>query len=187
MAGEKGGNESTECIETNLSSEQSQHKINLSKADVGSSIIIFVISVLAIIGGTQMPVTMTGSKNLWYTAPGSFPIFVGVILAILSLLLFIRSVRKCGAFGKSDLSRIKNVLTTNYFRRLIFSILFLTIYVFIFLGRFDFVLSTAVYLFVNMMVFRSPKYSILKIAFASIIVTAAITYGFGTLAKIPLP
>lgn len=158
------------------------------KRDLVSSIVIFGIGVFSMIHGGLMPVAqLTGSPDLWYVAPGIFPVLTGAVLALLAVVLFVRAVRNGGLLGPEDMQAIRHYFTTREFFKLAAAIGFMAIYIFVLIGRLPYYLASFVYLAGNMAVFRKTGYAWWKIPVICVIAVAAITYGFGTLARIPLP
>ena len=76
---------------------------------------------------------------------------------------------------------------SNMYLRLFFTLLLLIIYVFILIGRIPFLMATFIYLVSNMILFREDNFAIWKIVLISLITSIAIYFGFGILARIPLP
>jgi hypothetical protein len=109
------------------------------------------------------------------------------MLGLFSVMYFYRSWRRCGGVGAKDLASAAGFLKSAYTVRLLLSIGLLAVYVFLLLGRIPFFAATILYLFVSMMVFRKKTFAVWKILLISSAITALITYGFGTLASIPLP
>lgn len=168
--------------------EIKQEKKIGAKRDLIFAIILFLISVYVIIMGASMPVEqLVGSKDRWYVAPGSFPIYVGVILLILSVILFSISIKKGAKIEKFDFSSIKGIVKSSYFIRMLLAIVLLAIYVFIILGNVYYPFATFIYLFVTMVVFRRKGYKIWKLVVISAASSVIISFAFSELANIPLP
>lgn len=163
-------------------------RINDYKKDLVSSVVIFAIGVFSMVHGGLMPVAqITGSPDLWYVAPGVFPILVGAVLAVLAVVLFVRALLNGGVLNGEDMAAIRRYFGTKEFFMLAAAIGFMAIYIFVLIGRLPYYLASFLYLAGNMATFRKTGYAWWKIFFISIIAVAAITYGFGSLARIPLP
>ena len=158
------------------------------KKDFTSSIVLLGIGTFSIVHGYQMPVAqVTGSPDLWYIAPGVSPILVGIVLDVLAFILLIRSIVNGGLLSSVDLQAAGRYIKTHDFLLLITAIGFLAIYIFILIGRMPYYVATFIYLFGNMVVFKSKGYPWWRILLVSVLAVAAITYGFGVMARIPLP
>ena len=159
-----------------------------AKADFVSSFFFLTVSIYAFQKGLRMPVAVfTGEPGAWYAAPGAFPIFIGGVLTILSLRLCWESAKKGGMLEKGDLNKFFSLVRKPYTRRLAAAILLLVLYIFVFLGKTPFAATTFVFLLAGMLIFRRKGFAVWKLILISLAASAAITYGFGTLASIPLP
>jgi len=159
-----------------------------AKLDLYSSIVLFLASLYVFVCGLRMPINVyTGSDDAWYGAPGGFPIIIGGILMVLSAMLFVKSWRVVGGFHKEDFKGFTQTLKSSYAKRLVLVVGLLVIYIFVLLGRMPFYVATFLYLFITMLAFRKKNFAIWKLLIICVVVVALITYGFGTLAGIPLP
>jgi len=159
-----------------------------AKADFVSSFFFLAVSLYTLIKGLRMPVDVfTGDSDAWYAAPGAFPIFIGGVLILLSIRLCWESAKKVGKLENSDFTAFSELIRSHYTARLLLAIGLLVVYIFVLLGRVNFSIATFLYLFVNMILFRKKGFAIWKLAIICAVAVAAITYGFGTLASIPLP
>ena len=63
------------------------NKENLRKADLVTSVLIFVFGAWVLWMAFKMPMkdSFGGVMNVWYVSPALFPIFVGVALMVLGL------------------------------------------------------------------------------------------------------
>mgnify|MGYP004552513993 CR=1 FL=1 len=171
-------------IENKVSETSSSDKFY---EELGGAILFLLIGIYLIITSIQMPgEELTGNKELWYSAPGVFPTFVGAVLSILSVLLILQYVKKNKGKAKLDVGKIKVYLCGQHFRSLLIVLFYLSVYIFGLLGRVKFPIATFLFLSISMITFRKEKIAIWKLILISLLASAAITYGFGTLAKIPL-
>ena len=71
---------------------------SLRKADIVTGVILFLISVGVIINALGMPMggTYGGVENSWYVSPAAFPLAIGSLLMIASILLVLRAVKLGG-------------------------------------------------------------------------------------------
>ena len=168
-----------------IEEQENAPSYNSIVADIVCAVVLFLLSCYVVITGMGMKVT---PDEVWYTSPGSFPMFVGVVLAILSVILLIESVKKAKAadpqsknFNFIALVRSKTAINA------MLAFMALAIYLYVFLGNMPFAAATFLFLFMDMMIFRVNGYKIWKLVIICAVASLAITYGFGTLAQIPLP
>lgn len=183
-------NDITEKNNIEVATEQADNESTKQqyKMDLASSVVLLAVSLFFLIGGLMMPVEeMTGSAERWFTAPGIFPIFVGGVLTLLSLILLARSIIKTGKIDSNDLSKARNYLKSKHFQRFAFALGLLTIYIVVMIGRVHYAIATFIYLLATMLVFRRKGFKFWKMLIIAILFTLAVTYGFGNLAMIPLP
>ena len=170
---------------------QAKHEEIVRKYDLLAGIFIILFALFFIIGGLKMPVaSLTGDASQWYLSPGFMPVICGVVLILLSILLIKDALHAGTKFTSNDRARALEYLKSEKFFRLITAGVFLSIYLFIMLRRIDYFIATFIYMVVNMIVFTSKKRTVKQIIIYIVISLAAagaITYGFGTLAQIPLP
>ena len=87
---------------------------NLVKADFYTSIILMVFGITVIVMAVRMPVI-----NNQYSAPGVLPTILGIIITILSFIVFVRSlIRSKGKVGIS-LASVRELLKDLGVRRII--------------------------------------------------------------------
>lgn len=157
------------------------------RIDLISSIVLFCFGVFVFISGVYMSFVAVSSAEVWYYAPGMFPMFIGGVLCLLSIGLFIKK-RKAGAsFSRDEVRQAAGYFKSKAFLRLVAAVGFLAVYVFILLGRIPFFAATALYLAVNMIFFREKGFAVWKILVISLAVSAVLCLFFGKLAGIPLP
>ena len=175
-------------------------KLKNSYLDFISGIVLLVFSILVFIYGIYIVNTMNLGKGVeWYSSPALMPLFIGAVITILSLLLIIKSkdsyieFKECKAsivFDDKCKLSIKELLLhykDNQILRFIITLMLLITYVFFLIGRIPFVLATFLYLSLNMIAFRENGFAYWKILIISIVMSLLINYGFGIVAKIPLP
>lgn len=166
---------------------------NAAKPDYLKEIIVaFMLCLLGcflIISSLQMPSDeITPQPNMFYAAPGLFPMIAGVGITVLSLVLAIKYFLAMRRTSKlhPDEKILKKPDKKKLFRFAAAAII-LFIYVFVGLGRLSYPISTFLYLIVAMMVFRNNRTPIWGLVLISVAAAVLITYLFGTLALIPLP
>lgn len=155
---------------------------------IGSSFVFCVLGIYMVVCGFRMPNSeLTGSPSKWYIAPGLFPVFIGLGLTLMSLSLIAKSFMAIrGDGGTFTLSKLIPSGDRQQKKRLILAGVLLVGYV-ASLGKINFTVATAVFLFVTMFFFRAKEFALWKLLLISVLFSVAVTFGFGTLAKIPLP
>ncbi len=132
------------------------------------------------------------STAQWYDSPSLFPIVIGMMLLICSLI-YLWQNRQGWKISPDDIEQIKKYFRSSTFLRLVIAAGTLAVYVFVLLGlrigsfRLPYEAATFIYLFVTMAYFRPKGFAIWKIALISVVLSVVIGYGFSNFAKIPLP
>mgnify|MGYP000016157976 CR=1 FL=1 len=128
----------------------------LRKADIFSGTAIFILGLIIISQGFQMPMkdSYAGVQNVWYVSPALFPMFVGAMLALLGVLLMRTAIKEVGIAGlKSVISYLcsqdfivflKRKDTIRYYA----IILNLLLFVFLLIPRVDFFLASILFLLI---------------------------------------
>lgn len=168
--------------------------------DFISGLVLLVFSILVFVYGIYIINTMSLGKGVeWYTSPALMPLFIGAVIGVLSIMLMLKNkdsflnflntnkVLSCKHVTKLNVLGVIINYKDNKIARFIITLFLLLLYVFVFIGRIPFLLATFIYLSSNMIVFRESDYAIWKLLFISLFMSLAINYGFGIVAKIPLP
>ena len=175
-------------------------KIKNGYIDFISGMVLLVFSILVFIYGIYIISTMNLGKGIeWYTSPAIMPLLIGLVIGILSVLLMLKN-RKSFVEHISKKNNINSKLRNQFsmkdailnYRenqsiRFFITLVLLIFYIFVFIGRIPFVLATFLYLILNMIVFKDKGYAIWKLVIISLFMSLLINYGFGIVAKIPLP
>ncbi|GAB4221651.1 MAG: tripartite tricarboxylate transporter TctB family protein [Spirochaetales bacterium] len=155
---------------------------NMPKADFYTAIVLMVFGVLVLILSLQMPTMAEQHKNP-YSAPGIVPGLLGATIAFLSAIMFVRSIRKGGHRKQITGEAVKGFFTHESTNRMVKTILLCVLYTLL-LGRVNFVLLTALFIFVFVLIFEysfshSFRSQIRKVLVAAIlsVTTAATVYG----------
>ncbi|WHH61494.1 tripartite tricarboxylate transporter TctB family protein [Petroclostridium sp. X23] len=160
----------------------------LRKIDIITGIILFVFGFLFFLAAIRMPVEeLTGSPGKWFVAPGIFPAFIGLGLMFQAIILLFIGIKEAKGINKEDFDKAIAFLKTETFARFLIALGLLTIYIFVLLGRVRYEISTFIYLFINMSIFKTNRYAIWKIIIICGICSVVVGYGFSNFAKIPLP
>lgn len=166
---------------------RAQSESSLLKADLVSSIVIFGFGLFVLFSGIYIAFFTTNGTKIWYYSPGMFPIVVGGVLIVLSIIMFFKKVHEGARFTGFSSGMIKQLANSRKVIRLLLAILLFSVYVFGFLGRIPFVVATFLYLFVTMITFRTKGYAVWKLLLISLFTTAIIYVFFGIIAAVPLP
>ena len=162
---------------------------NMAKADFYTSIVLMAFGITAIVMAMGMPVISTK-----YSAPGVLPIFLGIVITVLSLIMFIRSlVRLQGHVGVSGAS-LKEAFAAVGSRRMIATVILCLCYTFL-LGKVLFLALTFAFIFAFIIFFEydrkvSLKLQIKKILLAALVAllaSASVTMLFRYLFLVRLP
>jgi hypothetical protein len=132
------------------------------------------------------------STAKWYESAGLFPKFIGGLLCVFCVVYLFKNLH--GVFySAEDRESIAAYLKGVLFVRLLVSIGFLALYVFVLLRirvggfKLPYEAATFIYLFFTMSFFRANKFALWKIALISVAVSVAVGLCFTYGAKIPLP
>jgi hypothetical protein len=182
--------ESQTDIQKEEPKEYSPGKLSEYKSDFITGILLFAFGLFIVLQSVfNMPVPGL-SFNFWYTAPGVFPAFLGSILMLTSALLFFNASKVLRKREKLNFSEIIKALKSNTTKRLALALLFFVVYIYLFIGKLNYILGTFIFLIVNMLIFDTKKRTIKRIILHFIISAVSsvfIAYIFGNFAKIPLP
>ncbi len=189
-------------------------KSSLRRADLVFSYILMAISVYVIIESVVIffnpfarewekikPETIKDTIEKWYESPALMPFLLGFILLFLAFRLRGVALKAGAKFDFLSVSKIKTFVNLRETKVATFVIVAFFVYVLVFIPLcreylnffvmfqgFPFLVATFLFLALQMVVFNKKN---LKVILMSLLVAAifagAITYGFGTLALIPLP
>jgi hypothetical protein len=163
---------------------------NMARADFYTAIVLMVFGVTVTVMARLMPEIPRDP----YSAPGVLPAFLGLIITGLSFIMLIRSIlRTKGRIGVSGLS-IKTALTMTASLRMIFTVVFCLVYVFL-LGKLWFPLLTFFFIFGFVvyfeyergMPFRPQLKKLLIASLAAVLSSGTITALFRYLFLVRLP
>jgi hypothetical protein len=132
------------------------------------------------------------STTQWYESAGLFPKIIGILLFVFCLVYLCKNLRGA-VLCAEDKKNAAAYLKSREFLRLLIAIGLFAFYVFVLLRvHFDdlelpYEAATFIYLFSNMLIFRTGKFAVWKIVVISAAVSAAVGLCFTYGAKIPLP
>ena len=189
-------------------------KSTLRRADLVFSIVLMVISVATMIESVKLLFNPFGrdfedvkgddiknSIETWYQSVGLVPFIIAAFIFICALCLFHFARREGARFDFINFNNIRALLKNEEFRVAVIVTAILCAYIFVFMPLcreyldffprfqgFPFMIATFLMLFLMMVIFGTKKLkSILSYFVTSALTAAAIAYGFGMLALIPLP
>ena len=157
---------------------------NIKHLDFISAICLFLVSGYIIWDSWRIHEDVGGPL---YASPGLLTLFLGTMIALCSVLLFIRCLKNVGITGNiraftqwfTEFIKMKETLNT------LLGIGILALFVFILLPRFPFLISSFIFTFILMKVMEAG--SILKITIISACVSGSIFTLFQIIFKVPLP
>ncbi len=140
-------------------------KFELRKKDFITSLILIGFGIFMIIytfSYIPMKDSWGGVMNVWYVSPGLFPVCIGGLLVLMGIILCQRAIKDGGAerFFK-DLFAPKKFLSDRTFRFLGILLVIIT-YVYLYIPRIDYFLSTLLTLMVFISFFYFERHSLLK-------------------------
>ena len=120
-------------------------------------------------------------KEVAFSSPGFFPVFVSSIMIITAVLIW-REMKKLSP-NKSN-NKIKETMNSMLNKRVVISIILILIYAF-FLGIVGFEISTLLFLFSIMMFFKAGNW--IKVLIISVATLGVILVIFSTIFNVILP
>ena len=125
---------------------------NMPRADFITSIGLIAFGVAVLVLSIQMPRFEEQGMNR-FSVPGIVPGFLGSIVAVLGLVLFIRSIIRKGYKLGVDAAAVKRFFTAEMTKRFAVTILVSVAYGWGLIGRVNYEISTAVYIFAFIVIF----------------------------------
>jgi hypothetical protein len=123
---------------------------NLRKGDIVAGILLICMGIAAIFGASQMPIQASygGVDNRWYVSPALFPFIISFFIVVLGVISLGNAIRELGREKLKEMARIlvqrlstREKLEPKVFR-IIGVMLLLLFYVYLFIPRVDFFLSS---------------------------------------------
>ncbi len=160
-------------------------KQNLRKKDLATSVLIGLFGLWTLWQATNMPMkgSWGGVMNVWYVSPALFPLFVGVMLVLLSLILAYNALREIGWSGAREVSQLFGVVLKSSFWTAAANVRFMAIllvlfsYVFLCLPRVDFFPASILFLLGFILMFYPQEHDILRKLFAAYALVMVIVGG----------
>ena len=158
----------------------------MNKADFFTSIFLFLLGLIVFIISIRMPTFRELGANP-YSAPGIVPMILGVIIAIMGAILFARSVIRKGYKISLSFQGLKLFFKNNSIKRLLIA-LFLSVFYVILLGKINYFLLTAIYIFLFVWSFElKTKKTLFFALLEAVLIAACISYVFRYLFLVTLP
>jgi hypothetical protein len=140
-------------------------KVEMRKKDFITSVILIAFGIFMILYSVvEIPMkdSFGGVMNVWYVSPGLFPICIGVLIIIMGIILCHRAVKDGGAKKFfEDLSHQKKDSSEKMLRFLGILLVILA-YVYLYIPRIDYFLSTVLCLMVFISLFYLDRPGFLK-------------------------
>jgi len=167
---------------------------NMARADFVTSIVLVAFGIAVLIMSLHMPTYAARGVNP-YSAPGIVPGFLGAIIALFGLILFLRSIRRKGYALGINGRTIRVFFTSQHTVRLVTTIVISVLYAMVLLGRVPYAIATGVYVLVFVVLFeyqwKTPLRSQWKVILFALIVAvgtaALVTVVFQYLFLVSLP
>ena len=152
--------------------------------DFLSSIVTFLLSIYVLFESRNIYVK---AGKVMYLSPALIPTMLGVMMLILSVLLFFESIRNGGPGARiAEFSEyMKGVKADPNSLRMLIGLVFMGIYTFVLLGLFPFWLAT--FLFMFLLMFFLEAGDIVRIVIISAVITALVVFLFQVCFRVPLP
>lgn len=159
----------------------------IRKADLLFSIALMIFAGVVFFGSGQLIYGTLSRGEYWYRSAGLFPAIAATFLMISAIKLF-KVARAVTDFKFLSSKNIFSLFLSRGFRVGMTIVALLGLYIFVLLKFIPYPYATFIFLFTFMCLFceKTPK-AFLKALALSAISSVALTYGFGTLAQIPLP
>lgn len=126
---------------------------NLPKADFVASLILIGFGVWIVIHSLNMPRFTEFGANP-FSVPGIVPGILGTIISLLSLLVFIRSIRRRGYRLGLSRSSLKRFFQDASSKRMLITCLVCIIYGLVLIGHIQYFTATFIYVFVFLIIFQ---------------------------------
>jgi hypothetical protein len=146
---------------------------NMPRADFVTSIGLIAFGVAVLVLSIQMPRFEEQGVNR-FSVPGIVPGFLGSIVALLGLVLFIRSIIQKGYKLGLDGAAVRRFFTAEMTKRFALTILINVIYGWGMISRINYEVATAIYVFVFIVVFDVKWRQGIKTQWKKLLVAAVI-------------
>jgi len=136
----------------------------LRQADFVTSILLLIFGAWVLLEAFQMPMkgTYGGVKNAWYISPALLPLIIGVCIILLGIALLLLSIRTGGAGAFLKRAKKISLPRSESSQRFIAIVLAFICFVYLFIPRIDFFLSSWFFLSYMIIVFYYDDSAVLK-------------------------
>ena len=167
---------------------------NMPRADFVTSIFLTPFGLFILIVALKMPRFEEHNVNP-YSVPGILPAFLGAVITLLGLVLFIRSIRQRGYILGIGKREVVGFFKDQSSRRIFFTLVISLLYGLVFLGRIPFYLATGLFVFAFVMIFEyqfkesfaRQRKKVLIALIMAILVSGSVTAVFRYLFLVNLP
>ena len=153
----------------------------MRKKDFITSLILIAFGIFMIfytLASVPMKDSWGGVMNVWFVSPGLFPVCIGMLIILMGALLCRRAVKDGGAKKFfEDLSR-REKQASDRTLRLLGILLVIVAYVYLFIPRIDYFLSTLICLIVFISLFYLDRAGLLKKLFTFYLAGCLVFSGF---------
>lgn len=166
----------------------------MARQDFFTSLVLIIFGVAVVLESLRMPRLENIGVNP-YTVPGIVPGFLGAIIALLGLLMLLRSSRASGWRSDPEATTFSQQLKSESTRRLLLTLLLTLGYAVVLVGTLPFWLATFMFVFLFIALFewrigaaatqkmRSLGFALLQ----AVLVAAAVTFVFERIFLVRLP
>jgi len=164
-------------------------KSGLRRADLVTSIFLLIIAIVGFIMSYQYMQNSLSRNTEWYKSAGLFPMIITFFLAVCSVMLFRVAIKDGAKFDFLTKEKFQLLIKSKSFQVSVAIIGWLAMYIFILIPLLHYMIATFIFLTLFMLYFEENRdlKKIIIILIISICATAALTFGFGKLAQVPLP
>ncbi|PVE23000.1 hypothetical protein DC522_18055 [Microvirga sp. KLBC 81] len=172
------------------------HK-SLRRADVVASCTMMGLGIAVIYSGSQMPwtSTLTGGAAQWYLSPGLFPTVVGALLILFSARVLLTAIKEGGlqGIGEGVSNWLRRFPRNRPIHRAIIITLLMAAYIFLGLGKINFVVASSIFLFVSIAIFwwKDAQHHWVRTIGVTLAVSIGVpfvvSYLFSTFLFVPMP
>lgn len=129
---------------------------DMPKADFITSIVLFVFSLTVVVMSINMPRLENREVNP-LSVPGIVPGFLGVIIGIFALIMFVRSLRQKGYRLELSADKTRAFIIKDSSLRAVITIALTLVYAWGLIGRIPYVLATFLFVFAFISIFEYEK------------------------------
>lgn len=165
------------------------NKASLRRADLVTSIFLLIVAIVGFAMSFQYMQDTLSRNTEWYKSAGLFPMIITFFLFVCSLLLLKIALKDGAKFDFFTNEKFSGLIKSKSFQVSVAIIGWLAMYIFVLIPFLHYMIATFIFLTLFMLYFEENRdlKKIIIILIISIFATAALTFGFGNLAQVPLP